>query len=132
MPVRMTRRTASLYGIRTKPRKPSPRERWNGYASGLEQQYAERLSRDPTVKKWVYEPWQWILVPGPKPVRYTPDFLVIKHTSPKWEIHETKGLWRPKDRVIMKLCADKWGHEFLIYGITQVHGLWDFETFGKW
>lgn len=131
MAIRFTKAQAKQFGVRLakKPQEKKPR-RTDGYDSQLEADYAQRLTHlwmQKSIKKWVYHPWQFILIPGTKPVRYTPDFLVIPLTG-RWEIHETKGYWRRADRIVIKLCAEKWP-EFRVLGVTREHGLWDMETF---
>ena len=133
MPIRLTKAQAKTYGIRVpKARAPRlrPTHRPDGYRSQLEADYAQVLQQQVlagTLVRWVYEPWQFVLVPGAKPVRYTPDFLAIP-TRGKWTIFECKGLWRPKDRVVIKLCAHAWP-EFRVIGVTRVRGVWQFEAF---
>ena len=131
MPLRLTKAQVKAYGIRVSraPRLRSAR-RPDGYASQLEADYAHVLQQQVlagTLVRWVYEPWQFVLVPGAKPVRYKPDFLAIPPRG-KWTIFECKGLWRPKDRVVIKLCAHAWP-ELHVIGVTRVRGVWQFEAF---
>lgn len=132
MPLRLSKSQAKRYGLQlgARPKAPPPRERYGGYASPLEVEFAAYLDHCGLYRVVRYEPWQFVLIAGPKPVRYTPDFLAIpEDTTRRWVLFEVKGFWRPKNRVIMKLCADRWGKEFAIIGVMKVNRQWDFEEF---
>jgi hypothetical protein len=127
MPIRMSRREAQQL-LRTKLPAVKKPQRDDGYDSQLEADYAAHLDTTPDRGLWKAHPWQFILVPGKQPVRYTPDFLLMGKTP--WQIHEVKGFWRPKDRVIIKLCAERWP-QFRVVGVTREHGQWVLEEFSR-
>lgn len=132
MPLKLTKAQARQYGLTVAKTPTRPARRADGYASQLEADYAQVLMQEQragTILRWVYEPWQFVLVPGKQPVRYKPDYLVIPKRG-KWEIREVKGRWRPRDRVIMKLCAHKWP-ELKVVGVMRVRGVWTFEVFSR-
>lgn len=134
MPLRLSKQQAKSYGFTVPKAKAKTRttRRADGYASQLEADYAQHLRQEQEmglILRWVYEPWQFVLVPGSQPVRYKPDFIVIPKRG-KWEIREIKGRWRPRDRVVMKLCAHKWP-EFRVIGVMRVRGVWTYEQFSR-
>jgi len=127
MSVRLSRTQARAWGVTAKAMRQPKSTRADGYDSQLEADYATYLERDEAVRRWVYHPWQFLLVPGKKPVRYTPDFLVFRVVGPP-QIVEVKGYWRTADRIRIKLCASRYP-EFQVLGVTRLNRLWQYESF---
>jgi len=133
MAIRLTTTQARAWKIpkaRAVRTRSSPPRRPDGYASQLEADYAVQLElqrQHGEIRRWVYEPFRLNLSHGLKPVRYTPDFLVFTESG-RCEIHECKGLWRPKDRVVVKICADLW-REWRVVGVTRSQLMWYYEDF---
>lgn len=120
MPLRVSRAQAKQYGISAKPKKSSPRERFGGYASSWERDYAAYLAQDGKFQGVVYEGVTLRLAPR---TTYTPDFLTIDFRG-KLAFHEVKGLPRPAGMVKLKVAAKMFPH-FAFYLVRKVNGMWE-------
>jgi hypothetical protein len=124
MPLRLSKSQAKAYGIRAPKATVSTRQRYGGYASNWEREYAAHLEYDSKVLHWKYEAIRLILAPK---TTYLPDFLVVTYRRPL-EFHEVKGFWREKDRIKVKVAARMFPM-FTFIGVRKVNGLWEYEQF---
>lgn len=76
------------------------RAREAGYASGLEQTNADRLTA--LGQEYAYEPFKLPFTQPVKPRTYTPDFVL-----PNGIIVDTKGRWVTEDRQKFKLLVEQ-------------------------
>lgn len=102
-----------------------------GRMNGLEKRYAAHLDlRKITgeILDWKFEPLKLKLAPR---TYYTPDFF-LQMTDGSFEVHETKGFWRPQARVKIKTAAEMF-YWFTFIAVQETKGkfkTWKFERFG--
>lgn len=127
MALRLSKTQARQYGIRTPKAATTTRQRYGGYASNWEREYAAYLAQEQLrgrIIHWVYEPVRFLLADKST---YKPDFLVQPNYG-KLEVHEVKGFWRRDARTKIKIAARMFPM-FRWLGIRKVNGLWDVEEF---
>jgi hypothetical protein len=120
MPLRLSKTQAKQYGLRAPKAATSTRQRYGGYASSWEREYADYLSQDMTIKAWQYEAIRLILAPK---TTYLPDFFVTRLDG-RLEIREVKGYLREKDNIKLKVAA-KMFPMFRFYLVRKVGDRWD-------
>lgn len=126
MPLRLTQHQAKAYGLAiSKPQTVSPRQRYGGYASSWEREYADILETQRAhreLRRWQYES---ITLRLAIKATYTPDFL-IENWDGSLEFHEVKGFQRPVGMLKLKVAA----RQFLMFRfllVTKANGLWDLQ-----
>lgn len=127
MPLRLSKGQAKQYGIAPKVKKPSPRERFGGYASSWEREYAAYLDRQKhqgQIQRWQYEAVSLNLAPKTK---YTPDFCVVNRQG-IIEFHEVKGLFREAAKVRFRLAVHLFP-QFRFFIVRLANKQWDIEAF---
>jgi len=98
--------------------------------SQLEVDYAAVLEREKMAGKileWRYESITLNLADN---TSYTPDFLVIAGDG-HMELHETKGFWRPKDRIKLKTAARQHPWFIFLSVMRDKDGEWVFKRYGQ-
>ena len=125
MPVRLSKTQARAYGLKPKATKLTARQRYDGYASSWEQEYATyldmlRVRRE--IISWSYESIKLLL--GTR-ATYTPDFL-LETTEQLIEIHEIKGRMYAAGMAKLRIAARQFP-QFRFLLVRKVNGMWDYE-----